>query len=130
MQGIDGGLEAARNADDDLAAQQLDAAARSLTHRREHAHQLVRVAGPLAARSSAPTSGRSGTLSAQASDVAEVSSLAAASADVDTLRFTDGRLDPQAVADLEEPLRRVADAARRRPTTRCVDARRRGCSAS
>src|SRR5690606_14515541 len=47
------------------------------------------------------------TLAEAASEVAEVSSLAADSADVDALRFVDGRLDPQAVLDMQEPLRQV-----------------------
>lgn len=109
MQGIDGGLEAARNADDDLAAQQLDAAARSLTTAESTLNSWF-VSPARSLPIVGPNLGAVGTLSARVSDVAEVSSLAAASADVDTLRFTDGRLDPQAVAGLEDPLRQVADA--------------------
>ncbi|HEX8802678.1 MAG TPA: DUF4012 domain-containing protein, partial [Acidimicrobiales bacterium] len=49
-------------------------------------------------------------LAREAGNVAEVTSLAAATADVDQLRFVNGRLDPQAVADMERPLADTVDA--------------------
>src|SRR5690606_32298873 len=51
-----------------------------------------------------------GSLAAEASEVAVVTSLAANEADVEALRFVDGRLDPQAVADMQEPLEQVRGA--------------------
>ena len=109
IRGIDGGISAARDVDDDLAAEELDAAARSLTS----AESTLTSWFVSPARSLpivGPNLGAVGNLAAQAGDVAEVTSLAAATADVDALNFTDGRLDPQAVADMERPLRRVRDA--------------------
>ena len=48
-----------------------------------------------------------GSVSAQASEVARVTSLAASEADVDALRFVGGRLDPAAASDMIAPLLQV-----------------------
>jgi hypothetical protein len=109
MRGIDGGLDAARDADDDLAAQELDAAARSLTSAESTLNSWF-VSPARSLPIIGPNLGAVGSLAARAGEVAEVSSLAAASADVDALHFTGGRLDPQAAADMIDPLRRVSDA--------------------
>jgi Protein of unknown function (DUF4012) len=109
VRGIDDGIAAARDVDDELAAEQLDAAARSLT-----SAETTLTGWFVSPARSLPIIGPNldavGTLAAQAGDVAEVSSLAASSADVDALHFTDGRLDPQVVADMEGPLARVLHA--------------------
>jgi Protein of unknown function (DUF4012) len=109
IRGIDDGIAAAHDVDDELAAEQLDAAARSLT-----SAESTLTSWFVSPARSLPVIGPNldaiGTLAAQAGDVAEVSSLAATSADVDALHFTDGRLDPQVVADMETPLARVLNA--------------------
>jgi hypothetical protein len=109
VRGIDEGIAAARDVDDELAAEQLDAAARSLT-----SAESTLTSWFVSPARSLPIIGPNldavGSLAAQAGDVAEVSSLAASSADVDALQFNDGRLDPQVVADMLGPLGRVARA--------------------
>ena len=109
IRGIDDGIAAARDVDDDLAAEQLDAASRSLT-----SAESTLTSWFVSPARSLPIVGPNldaiGGLAAQAGDVAEVSSLAATSADLDALHFTDGRLDPQAVADMQGPLARVRNA--------------------
>ncbi|HEU0171767.1 MAG TPA: DUF4012 domain-containing protein [Acidimicrobiales bacterium] len=109
IRGIDDGIAAARDVDDELAAEQLDAAARSLT-----SAEGTLTSWFVSPARSLPVIGPNldaiGSLAAQAGDVAEVSSLAASSADVDALHFTDGRLDPQVVADMEGPLAQVRSA--------------------
>jgi hypothetical protein len=107
--GIDGGLAAARDADDDTAAEQLGVAARAFAAADSTLSgwfvspaRVLPVLGP--------NLEAIGSLSAQASEVASVSSLAADDADVDSLRFVGGRLDPQAVADMRAPLERVLGA--------------------
>jgi Protein of unknown function (DUF4012) len=109
IRGIDDGIAAAHDVDDELAAEQLDAASRSLT-----SAESTLTSWFVSPARSLPVIGPNldaiGTLAAQAGDVAEVSSLAATSADVDALHFTDGRLDPQVVADMETPLARVVNA--------------------
>jgi Protein of unknown function (DUF4012) len=109
VRGIDEGIAAARAVDDELAAEQLDTAARSLT-----SAESTLTSWFVSPARSLPIIGPNldavGSLAAQAGDVAEVSSLAATSADVDALHFTDGRLDPQVVADMEAPLTRVRNA--------------------
>lgn len=106
---IDGGLAAARQADDETAAQQLALAARSLTSADSTLSswfsapaKTLPIVGPNLAAV--------GELASQASDVADVTSEAASDADVDTLRFVDGRLDPHAVARELKPLKRVHTA--------------------
>jgi hypothetical protein len=106
---VDAGLRAARDADDERAAGQLDSAARHLSAADDTLSswfvapaRVLPVVGPnIAAVES---------VSRQASEVAEVSSAAARAADVDALRFSGGRLDPAAVSDVIEPLRRVQRA--------------------
>jgi hypothetical protein len=106
---IDGGLAAARQADDDTAAAQLSQAARSLT-----AADSTLSSWFAAPAKTLPVLGPNlsavGELARQSSDVAELSSQAATDADVDTLRFVDGRLDPRAVHKMVSPLRRVRNA--------------------
>lgn len=109
MRAVDSGMDAARDADDTLAAERLDVAARSLKSADDTLSSWF--ASP--ARSLpivGPNIDSVGSLAAQASDVAAVSALAATTADVDALRFFDGRLDPQAVAAMQDPLERVHDA--------------------
>lgn len=109
VRSIDGGIAAARDADDDLAAAELDQAARSLAS--ADATLSSWFVGPA---KSLPIVGPNleavTSLASQATEVAQVTSLAASSADVDALRFVDGRLDPQAVADMQEPLAEVSRA--------------------
>lgn len=106
---IDQGLSAARDADDDLAAERLGTAARHLTSADSTLSSWF-VSPARALPVIGPNLSAAGSLAHRAGDVAEVSSLAAVEADVDALRFLDGRLDPQAVADLEEPLQQIVDA--------------------
>ncbi|MDD9370317.1 MAG: DUF4012 domain-containing protein, partial [Acidimicrobiales bacterium] len=109
VRGIDGGIAAARDADDDLAAAELDQAARSLASADTTLSSWF--VGPA---KSLPIVGPNleaiTSLASQSTEVAEITSLAASTADVDSLRFVDGRLDPQAVADMAEPLAQVSDA--------------------
>jgi hypothetical protein len=106
---IDDGLVAARDADDDLAGARLEQAARHLTSADAtltswfvSPARVLPIVGPnLEAVES---------LAAETGNVAEVTAAAANVADVDQLRFVDGRLDPQAVADLQEPLQSTVDA--------------------
>jgi Protein of unknown function (DUF4012) len=109
VRAIDESLAAARDLDDDLAAEQLGQASRSLAS----ADATLSSWFVSPARSLpliGPNIDAIGSLASSASEVAEVSSLAANEADVDTLRFVGGRLDPQAVADMVEPLQRVSSA--------------------
>jgi hypothetical protein len=112
MRAVDGGISAARDADDDLASERLDMAARSLT-----AADSTLSSWFVAPAKSLPIIGPNldavGSLAAQASEVAEVTALAANSADVDALRFVDGRLDPQVVENMVEPLEQVHGALER-----------------
>jgi hypothetical protein len=109
---IDGGLAAARNADDDTAAQQLALAARSLTSADETLSSwFVSPAKTLPVIG--PNISAVGSLASQASEVADVTSLAADNADVDSLRFVGGRLDPAAVTAMQQPLEDVLGALRR-----------------
>jgi Protein of unknown function (DUF4012) len=108
-QAIDDSIAAARAADDDLAAEQLDQAARALTSvDATLSSWFVSPARSLPVIG--PNLGAVSSLAAEARDVAEVTSLAANEADVDALRFVDGRLDPQAVANMERPLAEVKAA--------------------
>jgi hypothetical protein len=109
MRAIDRGMRAAREADDVRAADELGLAARHLSSADDTLSswfvapsQVLPVIGP--------NIGAIESLSAQAGDVAEVSSLAANDADVDSLRFVDGRLDPQAVSNMIQPLEQVKRA--------------------
>jgi hypothetical protein len=106
IQAVDAGMAAARDADDDVAAEQLAAAARSLGNADGTLSSWF-----VAPAKSLPVIGPHldavGSLAAQASEVAHVTSLAADDADVDALRFVDGRLDPQAVAAMRGPLEQV-----------------------
>jgi hypothetical protein len=106
IRAVDAGMAAARDADDDAAAEQLAAAARSLGNADGTLSSWF-----VSPAKSLPVIGPNldavGSLAAQASEVAEVSSLAAEDADVDALKFVDGRLDPQAVAAMQGPLEQV-----------------------
>jgi hypothetical protein len=106
IRSVDAGMAAARDADDDVAAEQLAEAARSLGNADGTLSSWF-----VAPAKSLPVIGPNldavGSLAAQASEVAEVTSMAAADADVDALKFVDGRLDPQAVAAMKGPLERV-----------------------
>ncbi|HEX6570072.1 MAG TPA: DUF4012 domain-containing protein [Acidimicrobiales bacterium] len=112
MRAIDNGMAAARDADDDLAAEELGHASRALS-----AADSTLSSWFVAPAKSLPVIGPNldavSSLAAQASDVAAVTSLAANQADVDALRFVGGRLDPQAVADMEDPLLQVESALQR-----------------
>ncbi len=114
--GIDGGLAAARQADDDTAAEQLAQAARSLTAANGTLSSWF-VAPARTLPIVGPNLTAVGALASQASEVANVTSLAADSADVDNLRFVDGRLDPKAVGDMLQPLQDVQAALRRMDTS-------------
>jgi Protein of unknown function (DUF4012) len=103
---VDGGLEAARQADDDTAATQLQLAARSLASADSTLSSWF-VAPARTLPIVGPNLSAVGQLSSQASEVANVAALAAARADVDTLRFVGGRLDPAAVQDMVQPLTSV-----------------------
>lgn len=103
---IDSGMAAARSADDDTAAEQLSLAARSLTSANATLSSWF-VAPAKTLPVIGPNLTAVGELAERSSDVAEVSSDAAASADVDTLRFVGGRLDPHAVVKMIIPLEQV-----------------------
>jgi Protein of unknown function (DUF4012) len=106
MHAIDRGMAAARDADDDLTAEQFGIAARSLTTADSTLSSwFVNPAKTLPIIG--PNLDAVGSVAAQASELAEVTSIAATTADVDALRFVGGRLDPQAVADMQAPLAEV-----------------------
>lgn len=107
--GIDQGLTAARSADDDLAAEQLDAAALSLTSAEGTLDSWL-VAPARSLPIVGPNIDAVGSLSAEAGRVAGVSALAAETADIDALHFVGGRLDPAAVSAMQQPLDRVRTA--------------------
>lgn len=109
MRAVDDGLEAARDADDETAAARLDEAARSLA-RADDTLSSWFVSPAKTLPVVGPNIDAVSSLASRASDVAGVSSLAATSADVDALRFVGGRLDPQAVRDMQGPLTEVRDA--------------------
>jgi hypothetical protein len=113
---IDGGLEAARQADDDTAATRLSLAARSLATADSTLSNWF-VAPARALPIVGPNLSAVGQLSAQGSEVADVTSQAATQADIDTLSFVGGRIDPAAVANMAEPLRSVQGALARLDAT-------------
>jgi Protein of unknown function (DUF4012) len=118
---IDESIDAARDADDDLAAEQLDQAARALAS----ADATLSSWFVSPARSLpiiGPNLDAVTSLASEAKEVAEVTSLAANEADVDALRFVDGRLDPQVVARMQDPLAQV-NAALDRMTSEVESAR-------
>src|SRR5918993_613017 len=103
------GLRAARDADDDTAAQELGLAARHLSSANATLSswfvspaQVVPFVGP--------NIGAVESLARQAGDVAGGTSFAASDADVDSLRFVGGRLDPAAASAMIDPLGRVKAA--------------------
>ena len=103
---VDDGLAAARQAEDDRAGADLAQAARHLASADlTLSSWFVEPARLLPAIG--PNIDAVETLAEESSRVATVASSAADDADVDSLRFIGGRLDPQAVADMEEP---VADS--------------------
>jgi hypothetical protein len=106
MASVNGGLDAARAADDDTAAQEFALAARSLgTADSTLSSWFVAPAKNLPLIG--PNLTAVGSVSAQASEVARVTSLAASEADVDALRFVGGRLDPTAASNMVAPLFKV-----------------------
>lgn len=109
IRSVDDGMTAARDANDDLAAEHLGHAARSLKTADDTLSSWF-VAPAKSLPIIGPNLDAVSSLAARASEVAEVSALAADSADVDALRFVDGRLDPQVVVDMQEPLRQVKAA--------------------
>ncbi|HET6951983.1 MAG TPA: DUF4012 domain-containing protein [Acidimicrobiales bacterium] len=113
---IDGGLAAARDADDDTSAQQFSLAARSLATA-ENTLSSWFVAPAETLPIVGPNLHAVGSLAAQASDVADVSSLAASDADVDALQMVDGRLDPAAVEAMLPSLTQVRTALHRMDRT-------------
>ncbi len=106
---IDNGLRAARDADDDTAAQELGVAARHLSSANATLSSWF-VSPAQVLPFVGPNIGAVERLARQAGNVAEVSSLAASDADVDSLRFVGGRLDPGAVSAMIDPLKRVKAA--------------------
>ena len=106
MASVNNGLDAARATDDDTAAQEFALAARSLNTADSTLSSWF-----VAPAKTLPLIGPNltvvGSVSAQASDVARVTSLAASAADVDALRFVGGRLDPAAAGDMIAPLQQV-----------------------
>jgi hypothetical protein len=100
---IDDGLAAAREADDDLASASLGEAVRHLTSADDTLSswfvapaRLLPVVGP--------NIEAVGSLTHDAAEVAEVTADAADTADVDSLRFVGGRLNPRAVTNMRGPL--------------------------
>jgi Protein of unknown function (DUF4012) len=109
IRAIDDSIDAARDADDDLAAERLDQASRSLaTAEATLSSWFVSPARSLPLIG--PNLDAVSSLASEARDVAAVTSLAANQADVDRLTFEDGRLDPAAVAAMQQPLADVAAA--------------------
>lgn len=106
---IDEGIVAARDADDDLAGERLQQAARHLTSADSTLTSWF-VAPARVLPLIGPNIDAVESLAREAGKVARVTSAAADSADVDELRFVGGRLDPQAVAAMEEPLEETVDA--------------------
>ncbi len=109
IRAVDEGMAAARDADDDVAAEQLAQAARSLANADGTLSSWL-VAPAMSLPIVGPNIDAVGSLAARAGEVADVSSLAANEADVDALKFVDGRLDPQAVGAMLDPLLRVRAA--------------------
>ncbi|HEX6422290.1 MAG TPA: DUF4012 domain-containing protein [Acidimicrobiales bacterium] len=109
IRSVDDGMAAARDANDDLAAEHLGHAARSLKTADDTLSSWF-VAPAKSLPIIGPNLDAVSSLAARASEVAEVSALAADTADVDALRFVEGRLDPQVVVDMQEPLRQVKAA--------------------
>jgi hypothetical protein len=100
---VDDGLAAAREADDDRAGADLAQAARHLASADVTLSSwFVEPARLLPAIG--PNIDAVETLAEESTRVATVTSVAADEADVDSLRFIGGRIDPQAVADMEEPV--------------------------
>jgi hypothetical protein len=116
---IDEGLSAARRADDDLAGERLGQAARHL-HSADVTLSGWFVAPARLLPAVGPNIDAVESLAREAGQVASVTSAAAETADIDALRFIGGRLDPQIVADMEEPLEESLGAVEGLRTT--VDA--------
>jgi hypothetical protein len=106
---IDDGIIAARDADDDLAGERLQQAARHLTSADATLTSWF-VSPARALPVIGPNLDALESLARETGDVADVTSAAADVADVDQLRFVGGRLDPQAVADMQAPLRETVNA--------------------
>jgi hypothetical protein len=106
---IEDGVVAAQDADPDEAAVRLAEASRHLHSASDTLDSwFVRPARAL------PFVGQNlkavEQLSQDSGDVARVSALAATAADVDAIRFTDGRLDPQLLENMIQPLEDVGNA--------------------
>src|SRR5262245_31189452 len=113
---IDGGLEAAHQANDDAAASQLSTAAQSLASTDSTLSSWF-VAPARTLPIVGPNLSAVRDLSAEGSVVAEVTSRAATEADIDTLSFVGGRIDPVAVGNMAAPLRSVKGALDRMDAT-------------
>jgi hypothetical protein len=113
---IDDGLAAAREADDDQAGAALREAVRHLTSADDTLSGWF-VAPARALPVVGPNIVAVGDLTHDAADVAEVMSDAADRADVDSLRFLGGRLDPRAVATMKLPLQQSLDSVKALATT-------------
>jgi hypothetical protein len=109
VRGIDDGLAAAREADDDLASARLGEAVRHLRSADSTLSsffvspaEMLPILGP--------NIDAVGDLTHDAAEVAEYTADAADTADVDSLRFIDGRLDPRAVTQMKQPLLRSLES--------------------
>lgn len=103
IRNIDDGLAAAREADDDAASAKLGEAVRHLNSADATLSSWV-VAPARVLPILGPNIDAVGSLTHDAADVAEVTAAAADGADVDSLKFIDGRLDPRAVTNMKRPL--------------------------
>jgi Protein of unknown function (DUF4012) len=106
---IDDGLVAARDADDDLAGERLQQAGRHLTSADATLTSWF-VAPARVLPIIGPNIDAVESLAAETGNVAQVTAAAANVADVDQLRFVDGRIDPQAIADMQVPLESTVEA--------------------
>jgi hypothetical protein len=106
---VDDGIVAARDADDDLAGERLHQAARHLTSADATLTSWF-VAPARVLPIVGPNLDAVESLADEAGQVAQVTAAAANMADVDQLRFVNGRLDPEAVADMQAPLEETVEA--------------------
>lgn len=109
VRGIDDGLAAAREADDDLASARLGEAVRHLKGADTTLSSFF-VSPAWALPILGPNIAAVGDLTHDAAEVAEFTADAADTADVDSLRFIDGRLDPRAVTQMKQPLVRSLES--------------------
>ena len=109
VRGIDDGLAAAREADDDLASVRLGEAVRHLKSADSTLSSFF-VSPAKVLPIIGPNIDAVGDLTHDAAEVAEYTADAADTADVDSLRFIDGRLDPRAVTQMKQPLLRSLES--------------------